>query len=224
MSYESVPRAAEELGLSPRRVRQMLADGQLDGHRIGRNWVIDSRGIERVRRRREPVGRRWKAASAWSLLALANGEHPDLEPVARSRAKQRLAEYGLEGLVNRLGVRAKHRRFYGHPAVLGRLSREQVVVRSGVSAAADYGADIVASNEFEGYVRAHDLEPLVARYALDEDGEQPNVLLHVVDDSAWPFLPPAMLAPASVVALDLLEAPDERSRRAGRELAGSLRL
>jgi len=219
MNLESVPQAAQELGVSPRRIRKMLADGKLPGQRLGREWVIDPRDLERVRLRRQPVGRPWNASSAWALLALANGEKPEMNPVERSRAKKRLSEHGLMPLVGRLRARAELRRVYGHPAVLARLAEEPAVVRSGVSAAADYGADIVASNEFEGYVSARKLKPLVDRYALDEDAEQPNIALHVVADRVWPFLPGVKVAPRFVVALDLLEADDERSRRAGAELA-----
>lgn len=219
MNFESVSGAASKLGVSPRRVRQMLAGGKLSGQRLGREWVVDPRALERVRLRRELVGRPWNASSAWALLALANGEQPDLTPVERSRAKRRLAEHGLIGLVERLRARAKPCRFYGHPAVFDRLARESEVVRSGVSAAAEYGADIVASNEFEGYVRASGIEPLVRRYALDADAEQPNVMLRVVDDEVWSYLQAAKVAPRPVVAVDLLEADDERSRRAGVELA-----
>lgn len=222
MNFEGVPQVATELGVSQRRVRQMLADGQLAGQRLGREWVIDPRARERVSRRQQSVGRPWNASSAWALLALANGEQPELAPVERSRAKQRLAEHGLIGLVERLRARAKPRRLYGHPAVFDRLARESEVVRSGVSAAAEYGADIVASNEFEGYVRASGIEPLVRRYALDPDAEQPNIMLRVVDDEFWSYLKAAKVAPRPVVAVDLLDADDERSRRAGVELAKAL--
>jgi len=167
----------------------MLADGKLSGQRLGREWVIDPRDLERVRLRRQPVGRPWNASSAWALLA------------------------------SRLRARSELRRVYGHPAVLGRLAEEPAVVRSGVSAAADYGANIAASNEFEGYVSARKLKLLVDRYALDESAEQPNIVLHVVADRVWPFQPGAKVAPRFVVALDLLEADGERSRRAGAELA-----
>ncbi len=205
--------------MSPRRIRQMLAAGKLSGQRLGREWVIDPRGLERSRLHRQPVGRPWNASSAWLLLALANGDELEVDPVERSRAKKRLAEHGLIALASRLGARAELRRAYGHPAVLGRLAEDSDVVRAGVSAAADYGADIVASNEFEGYVPARMLRQLVDRYALDKDAEQPNIVLRVVADDAWPFLAGVKVAPRPVVALDLLEADDERSRRAGAELA-----
>ncbi|MGH9892253.1 MAG: helix-turn-helix domain-containing protein, partial [bacterium] len=51
MSLLSVAEAAAQLGLSERRVRQMLAAGILPGERIGRAWVIDSKAIRRLSNR-----------------------------------------------------------------------------------------------------------------------------------------------------------------------------
>jgi len=222
MDVVSVVEAAEYLDLSPRRVRRMLADELLAGRQIGREWAVERRSLESLRRHRGPVGRPWRAASAWAVLAIADGNGSDLSPVDRSRARHRLAEQGLSGLVPRLGARAEMRRFYGHPSVLGPLAAEPDVVRSGASAAADQGADIVASGFLEAYVPKARIASLINHYALDPDAERPNVILRVVDDAVWPFAPEAEVAPRPVVAIDLLEADDERSRRAGADLARKL--
>ena len=219
MDVVSVVDAAEYLEVSPRRVRRMLADGRLAGRQIGREWAIERRALENLRRHRGPVGRPWRASSAWAVLAIANGDGSDLSPVDRSRARRRFAEHGLVGLVARLGARAEMRRFYGHPSVLAPLAAEPDVVRSGVSAAANHGADIVASDFLEAYVPAARIAVLISQYGLDPDAERPNVVLRVVDEAVWPFAPEMDMAPQSVVAVDLLEADDERSRRAGAELA-----
>ncbi len=219
MNVMSVVAAAEYLEVSPRRVRRMLADGLLAGHRIGRVWAIERRALESLRRHRGPVGRPWSASSAWALLAIADGGGSDLSPVDRSRARRRLAEQGLAGLVARLGARAEMQRFYGHPSVLELLAAEPDVVRSGVSAAADYRADIVVSDFLEAYVPEARIAALISQYGLDPDAERPNVVLRVVGDPAWPFTSEIDVAPRPVVAVDLLEADDERSRRAGAALA-----
>lgn len=219
MSMLGVAEAAAELGVSERRVRQMLADGVLDGERIGRAWVIDAAQLQSVGRLRPKVGRPWSAASAWALLALADGNEPGVSPVDRSRAKKRLAE-GLEHVVGRLAARAELRRFYAHPSVLDRIAQAPEMVRCGVSAAAEHGADLLASDSFEGYVRVSDLGALVSRFALDGDAERPNVVLRVVDDAVWPFSEEQRAADRAVVAVDLLESDDARSRRSGAELAG----
>lgn len=219
MNAVSVAKAAEYLAVSPRRVRRMLADELLAGHRIGREWAIERRSLENLRRHRGSVGRPWRASSAWAVLAVASGNDSDLSSLDRSRARRRLAERGLAGLVTRLGARADKRQLYGHPSVLGPLAAESGLVRSGVSAAADCGADIVALDFLEAYVSEGRIAALIKQYGLDPDAERPNAVLRVVDEEAWPFAPGIDVAPRAVVAIDLLEADDERSRRAGAALA-----
>ena len=221
MSKLGVIEAADELGVSPRRVRQMLADGIVSGQRVGRAWVIDRSALDELRDRRPEVGRPWRAASAWVLLALANGEDIEVSAVERSRARRRL-ESGLARLVGRLGARARRRRFYAHPSVIDRLASSSDVVRSGVSAADEHELDLVAGDLFEGYVRESAICGLVERFALDEDAERSNVLFRVVDDDIWPFRADEVVASTPVVAVDLLEAGDDRSRRAGAALLEQL--
>lgn len=209
-----VVEAAQLLGLSPRRVRQMLADGSLVGKRVGRAWVLESEQLRRLENGRPEVGRPWNPASAWTVLGLANGESHDLSPVERSRAKQRLA-LGLDHLVGRLAARADRRWFYAHPGVLGRLADMPVVVRTGVSAAVEHGADLLVGEGFEGYVRAGDLDALMLQFRLESQPVRSNVLLRVVDDLVWPFGPGERAAWRAAVAVDLLESNDPRTSRAG---------
>jgi len=214
MSVLGVAEVAAELGVSPRRVRQMLADGGLAGERVGRGWVVESKQLRRVGHSRPAVGRPWSPASAWAVLALADGEDPDLSPVERSRARRRLA-LGLERVAGRLASRADRRWFYVHPGVLDRLGAGCEVVRTGISAVAEHGVDLVVTHGFEGY----DLGGLEDRFGLDDQSVRPNVLLRVVDDSVWPFQPGQVAAGRAVVAVDLVESEEPRSRRAGVDLA-----
>jgi len=216
MDVLSVARVADVLDVSPRRVRQLLESGQLAGQQLGRSWVIDRGDVERLRR--NGAGRPWSASSAWAVLELAAGHEPELSPVERSRARRRLADHGLGGLVEQLRARAERREVYAHPSVLGAVVGDGRVVRGGVSAAPHYRADLIVQDAAEVYVRAGDVVDLIDRYALDEDADRPNAILHVVDDEAWPFDDQQQIASWAVVAVDLLDADDERSQRAGREL------
>lgn len=217
MSFLGVGEVAVELGVSARRVRQMLADGVVVGERVGGVWVVDSAEVGRVARRRRGVGRPWSAVSAWAVLMLADGVDLVLSPVERSRARKRVGE-GLGVVVGRLGARAEVREFYGHPGVVDRLGGSAGVVRGGVSAAAEYGVDVVGVGEFEGYVRVSDVGGLVSRFGLDEGSVRSNVLLRVVDDAVWPFSPGQGVAGRAVVGVDLVESDDARVRRAGVDL------
>lgn len=218
MEVMSVSQAAPELGVSDRRVRQMLARGELEGQHVGRSWIIDSKAIDSVRRRPE-VGRPWNSVAAWALLQIAAGEHPNVSVAQASRAKRRIADHGINDLVMKLVSRGKKRKFYGHKSILERIADEQMVVRSGVSAAREHNADIVALDFLEAYVPMGKFNKLIKKYALEKSSERANILLRVVDDKAWPFPKNAKVAPRVVVALDLLDADDERSRRAGVGLA-----
>lgn len=220
MSMLGVVEASSELGVSPRRVRQLLADGVLAGQQVGRAWVIDSEELYHVALRRQPVGRPWNPASAWSVLALADGEEPDLSPVERSRARKRLAQ-GLERVAVRLAARADPQWFYAHPGVLDRLAEAPGVVRAGVSASAEHGVGLVVGDGFESYLRAGDLDEFVERFGLDDRAARPNILLRVVGDAVWPFRPGQRTAGRAVVAVDLLESDEPRARRAGAELLGA---
>lgn len=208
--------AAKELAVSPRRVRQLLASGQLPGQRLGRSWAIDRTDLQQLRRR--GVGRPWSAASAWAVLDLAGGGEPDLSPVERSRARKRLAENGLAGLVVPLRSRADRRDLYAHPSALDRIVEDERVVRGGVSGAREHEIDLIVQDAAEMYVSAGQMAALVHRYALHEDADRANVIVRAVGDEVWPFDEESRVAPWPVVAVDLVDWHDERSHRAGLEL------
>lgn len=53
MALEGVEEAAERLGVSARRVRQLIAAGALDAFRVGNAWAVDVASVEE--RRRGPI-------------------------------------------------------------------------------------------------------------------------------------------------------------------------
>ena len=217
MRLLSVPEAAEHLSVSPRRVRQMLSDGTLDGHRVGRGWAIEERAIRTAAASRRPAHRPWTARSAWSVLALADGMEPRCTSSERSRAERRLA-IGLPQLLDRLSSRAQRLTFYAHPATRDRIAVEPGVVRTSASASPEHGLGIVGSGPLDAYLKRGDLQAIRDAFVMEERSERANVVLRVVEDHLWPFPDGAVAAPPAVVAVDLLESEDERSRRVGAEL------
>ena len=209
--------AARQLGVSPRRVHQLVAEGRLSGQRIARSWVLDRADVQRFASARPGAGRPWSPSSAWNVLALANGDAARGSPVERSRAKRRL-QIGLEPLAGRLSSRAQSRWFYAHPAVHAEMLSHPSVVAGGISALGDHRVDLVVSDQSEAYVPQSRVAELAERYALDADSDRPNVRLRVVNDRDWPFEAAQRVAPAPVVAVDLLDSSDQRSQRAAREL------
>ena len=127
-------------------------------------------------------------------------------------------QIGLEPLAKRLSSRAQSRWFYGHPAVQPELLAQPDVVAGGISALNAHGVDLIVSDQAEAYVPQSRVPELADRFALDAAADRPNVRLRVVDDDDWPFEAGQQVAPAPVVAVDLLDADDERTRRAAREL------
>jgi excisionase family DNA binding protein len=222
-AHLTVNDAADALGLHPRRVRALIASGSLAAEKLGGRWLLDAADVARANGAERPPGRPLSPSRAWAILSLIEGGTPgwlSAHEIARTRSYLRRAEPA--GLLPRLSRRAPVRTFRAHPADLPRLVRERAVVLSGPSAASHHGASIAAPGTVEGYVSEVRLGELVERYHLAAS-PNPNVRLHVLGPGLWPF-EDARVAPAAVVALDLLEADDERSRRAGRELLAGLGL
>lgn len=82
--------------------------------------------------------------------------------------------------------------------------------------ASEHQLDIVEPNEFEAYVSNEDFEEVVRDRYL-QPSPNPNVCLHVADSNLLRKCADYSMGPV-VSALDLLEADDEKSRRAGRQL------
>lgn len=219
--------AAARLSVAPARVRAMIRDGILDARKLGGRWVVDPGSVERRRAAEIGEGRPFEPANAWALIDLWHGgDAPWVSRSERSRLRRRLRERGIRKLVPALRGRAELWRLRGHPAALDRLHDEPGLRLGGVSAAPIYNADIRAPDEHEAYMSAEHADAVLHKYRL-EHAVDPNILLHVVE-GPWPFLSDlenarANAVPPLVVALDLLESPGQRSRRAGEELLDRLR-
>ena len=83
----SVAEIARMRGLSPRRVLQLIAAGEISARRVGGQWLIDQSEILRSPRLARPMSTRM----AWGLIDLMSGqESPHLGPTERSRLRTRL--------------------------------------------------------------------------------------------------------------------------------------
>ena len=52
----SVKEASAELGISKRRIRQLLAQGRIEGKRLGRDWVVLTLDYQRKRKPKTKKG------------------------------------------------------------------------------------------------------------------------------------------------------------------------
>lgn len=232
MEYVSVAEAAARLEVSPRRVRQLLKDGGLAGHRVGETWLVVADELESRLKSPPSSGRPLSSTSAWDVLAALSEVEEGLEPLsptARSRARSRAKQLrGHSSSIDSnewrsaLRRRAQLHRFYAHPSVIADLLADRRVVRSGVSAAQYHGADLVVLGGAEGYVRASDLDGVMSQYALSAASKaDANVWLREVSEGGdWLFR--YRVAPASVVAADLIERDGYRDHAAGVTLGAAL--
>lgn len=105
------------------------------------------------------------------------------------------------------------------PGPLRRVLADPDTVRGGISAAAGYGSELMASDrQAELYVSLEVLRQLRQQKRINSDTDSPNVVLRV------PLFPMRMLnaggnvMPVAVVAADLLESGEPRSARAAHHL------
>ena len=203
------------LGLSLQRVRALVADGKLPGHKVAGRWFVERSAVERRRRDPKLSGRPYSSSHAWGLIALVEGEPAQwLQPSGRSRLRRHLRERDLVHLLPLLARRGRRVSLRAHASDLPRIEKEPDVVRGGVSAASEYRLEIVAPGVLEAYVPTLSLDRLERRYHLQPSAD-PNVILHVVD-GPWPFDRDRRIAPRLAAVLDLLDDNDERSRLAAR--------
>lgn len=216
----SVPQAAEQLDLDAGRVRRLVASGLLAGQKIGGRWLVDDAAVaERLASSRRP-GRPLSERSAWGLLWAANGRSmPWLAPREKSRAIERARDWPMSDWPWACHHRAAVHRLRAHPSAIARLLDDGRVVRGGVSARRP-SADLIVLEEAEIYVRAADVMSVNSDYALIESN-QPNVIMRVPPSELWLFEGPD--APWPVVAVDLLDAGDDRSAKSARALAKRMR-
>lgn len=205
--------AAQQLGVSVRRVYHLIASGRLPAERIGRRLLIDRVAVDAWGKVRSPGGQPFSPQRAWGLLVLADSEPaPWLDGVSRSKLRAILRDRSLRELRTRLGRRAERHALRAHPSDLRRLAAEPGVMRSGVSAAPEIGLDLIASEVLDAYVPQWRFDRLVRRYRL-RPSRDPNVILRRLPDLdlGWDS---RAVAPAAAVAIDLAEDPDPRSQEA----------
>ena len=76
----TVEEAANELNVSPQRVRAMLAAGQLEGHKHGRAWMLSTHSVRQRKQAHPRSGRPKQTAPA----AQTTSRHlPDIEAAHR---------------------------------------------------------------------------------------------------------------------------------------------
>ena len=220
MSLIEIPasEAARQLGVHDSRVRRLIESGELAARKVANRWLVDQSAVERRRLGRHDPGRLLEPENAWGLLFLASGEPtPWLASDARSRLRRRLGQASLRRDHPRLAKRARAHYFRGGARARAQLLRDPQFVRSGVSAAARYGVRVRSPGVLEGYLPEAAVQRVAYRFALQPADERAADLVLRGVAGFWPF-DVRRLAPRAVVAADLFDSVDQRTRRAGEEI------
>jgi hypothetical protein len=187
------------LGVSVERVRQLVVAGDLPGQRFGNAWAVPRDALVARRHSSRPGGRPLGPSRAWREI-LAN--EVDLGRPGRYRGRAEVVRCEI----GRADVEA--------------LSRLFGALASGVRAAIEYGAPVVASDDFDVYLSRSAMDEIDSRTAVVRDQFGPH-RLRVVDDDTWAIIPAGALAPRGAVALDLLDSADPRQWIAAEQMTAN---
>lgn len=236
--------AAEALGVSPDRIRQLIGSGELAAERVGRFWVLDRASVRRRARSDPSDGRPYGQRQVWQMAALAevdreaegaaDGE-PLVDPKERWRLHRYLVDLADEDDAAVVAWRLRRRadgvvERYAHPSVLNKLARDLRVLVSGSHSVAARGADLVPDDHVDAYVDRGDFADISAEYGLIEADGRPNVRLRVaMEPSGWRDLVALAahggqrVAPLLIAIADLSEREDARASLAANDLWSMLR-
>lgn len=208
--------AAERLGVSAHEVRRLIATGELIGSSLGRLLLVDEESLllrdQQVVRR----GRALASRTAWAALLEVSGERAEwLDRSSRSRLRSWLRRTDPETIAAACRHRARRHLLRVLPVYQQELLASSGVVHGGITAAV--GADILARTDDvkEVYCSNDRLKVLRSEYGLISTPSA-NLIVRV-PTFEWSFTSRQQM-PVGVVAVDLLESTDVRTRRAGREL------
>lgn len=215
----STAEVADYLGLSSRRIRTIIASGQLPARQVAGQWLVPAGAVAAFLPK--GGGRPMAEQSAWSVLASLCGQDVQVS----SRLRRRIQQLGNDGsphLRMRSWMSARGRLFQAWaflPAIALLQSDERLILGG------EHGlADLERSGHLHAYVGVGDLSDVVDDHKLQpaSDGQIPNVAIWAVSDvNAVPRQQGDLhVANAVVSAVDLLEGSDTRAMAAAGELIG----
>src|SRR3546814_618950 len=116
-----VPDAADRLGVSAGRVRDLIRSGDLPARQVAGRWFIDAADIEAAKGR--PAGRPLSPRMAWGLISMVeSGDAAALDRAERSKLRRRLrALPSLDQVAPLCRRRSIISRYRVHPGSLGRI-------------------------------------------------------------------------------------------------------
>ncbi|MGH3482472.1 MAG: helix-turn-helix domain-containing protein [Nocardioidaceae bacterium] len=222
MAEQTTKTAAELLGISERQVRHLVDSGELDARKVAGRLFIDETSLDRRLRSRPGPGRPLSGRAAWACLWELSGERAEwLGRSERSRLRSWLDRWSPEDVMQACRRRSARHDLRVLPRYLPDVLAAEGIAAGGLSAAATVGADIVGAGPAEIYSTDATLRELVERFGLSTHGES-NLTVRIAHPPGDRLVEGRDVMPAAVVAVDLMEAADTRTRRAGVDLAAQL--
>ncbi len=228
-NFYTTEQAARRLGVTVRRVQQMLDDGDLT--RLARG-LVDAASLDRYAATGASGRTRvWAEHTAWGAIALLSGVQPNwLGSAQASRLRTALrATTDTADLVARVHDRAVVRSYAGHPVARKRLQTGIVsteVAGLGLVDANRAGANFSGTgtldagappNSVDGYLAAETLDSTVLFLGLIEDPSGP-ITLRVTGFDISIVRELAESKTAILAALDAATSLDPRERGVGRQV------
>lgn len=215
--------AAGRIGVSQRRVRAMIAAGQLDAEKAQGRWLIEQESLDRLAHSSRRAGPPWSPVLAWAYLLYRDGDPHALDGlsrVSRHRVTRRAgALLGLDELAALAARRAESWRCRAHPSVIDELLEAGTVSGLSAAGALGVGLGVRPGEHADVYLPESRAQQLVDELALSPArGADVNAIVRSVPESAW-RLDHRDVAPLLAVALDLAEHADARTREAAARLA-----
>ncbi|MGH9130912.1 MAG: helix-turn-helix domain-containing protein [Acidimicrobiales bacterium] len=188
---------AQHLGVSERRVLQLIEMGRLPGRQVSGRWLVEEAALPRSRL----VSRPMSARIAWAFISLVSGEPVEVSDRERRRLQAKLAELSsaerpADLLRSWLRLRAERIRLAAPPSDLAELVADPRVVRSGIS---DPRSGMSAGREAELYAQPGQVKGLLDEYLMAPDPSAGNVWLHVCAQAL------KLPAPMGLVMADLAD-------------------
>lgn len=227
--------AAVMLGVSQRRVRSLVAQGDLEGVKVGGSLLVDPMSLARRQAVVTGTSRALSPRMSWACLLTDLGTR-DVRAVAAtfglSAAEIGRLQRSRDRPVDDWGWVARRRAmpslFAVRTGYLHEVTDATGVARSGVSALDTFPEVDLTSNTVsaELYATSATVELLRREFGMRPAADG-NVIIRLVADDIWTRLS-SHLADAGVMgsatmAVDLLESVDIRTRRAGADLLATLR-
>lgn len=231
LDFLSTSEAAEQLGVTARRVRALVAQGDLDAVQAGRTLLIQPESVARHQARGRAATRPLSPRMSWAAL-LSDVGTTDIEPVSKAFVLSSSEHGRLVNLHRRPSAdwawlarrRATTQRFAVRSAYVVDVLSAEHVLTSGISALDHYNVDLTRrTDRAEVYVVPSTLAALAGEFALRADATG-NLIVHLlpVINAVTQLLEGRTTMPSATVAVDLLEAGEPRARRAGLDLLDQL--